>query len=685
MPSVLHWVQDNNRASVYSFDVFDTVVRRKVHPPGSIIRRLAAQHLSAICLTQGLSISSTQILRLRSEMEERLCRESISLTGDPVYTLDDTITSVVHCLGLEEQVSATDIIAYEVDLIALSTEPMPEVGYVLSDLRMLGKRLIGVSETYLSREQLGMVLGRCGVLKYLDDLYVSSDLGRSKTTGRLYEYVIQQEGTSVVHVGDDYHMDVLIPRRLGIETGWFHSTSEARRKAELAELANGPDKMQYVNAIVRRHEDRRGLNRIGYEILGPALAAFIHYVGEQAKSAGVDAIHFVARDGYGLKKVYDTLRTSMPDPSLPPSRYLCLSRISAKLASLQELTLDDIIAIRDNNTAHCRRMTSLADVLNSYGFTVDEFRGSLEQAGVALERPVDEGLRDSTIARLLELEGFQQMVRRHSADARSLLHAYLAQSGFIGDRTIAVVDANSEGSTQTMLRRAFGSDPDYPAMYEYYFALLRPSTAGDRKDRKLDRARGVMSDWRTAVPGEHRVFALFGLLVELFTHPNHGVTTGYRESGQRVVPMFRATPQESQYKATSGGLQGILDYAHDYAVHAKLHGYTPEELLDDARRHIWRWVVFPPRPDVECLDGLFITVDWPTQANRKLIEQIGITDILGVKRLLKKMKESPWPEATLRLAPTPGLASLFNATGRLQRPQMPRDVGSQRQSKEHVL
>jgi hypothetical protein len=146
---------------------------------------------------------------------------------------------------------------------------------------------------------------------------------------------------------------------------------------------------------------------------------------------------------------------------------------------------------------------------------------------------------------------------------------------------------------------------------------------------------------------------LLGLLIELFAHPNHGVTIGYKNLNGKTIPVFRKTPQESEYALTAQGLQGIMSYAHDYGIYHSLHNCKCEQLLKHMKDNIQQWVSYPPKNHVEALKDLFLTSDWPIESNHLLIEQIKWWDIVTVIRLCRKVSSSVWPQATLTLAPVP--------------------------------
>jgi len=134
---------------------------------------------------------------------------------------------------------------------------------------------------------------------------------------------------------------------------------------------------------------------------------------------------------------------------------------------------------------------------------------------------------------------------------------------------------------------------------------------------------------------------------------------GYKNANGKIMPVFRKTPQESEYPLTSQGLNGVLSYAHDYGIYYGLHNYRCEQLLEDMKGDIKQWVVHPPKRDAKVLKDFFLTSDWPIQSNHRLIEQIKGCDIVTIIGLRRKVMSSWWPEATLRLAPMPVLSRLL--------------------------
>jgi hypothetical protein len=538
---------------------------------------------------------------------------------------------------------------------------MPGAVEVLSYLKSMSKRIICISDSYLSAEQMAAILESQGLMRYIDKLYVSSDIGKRKSTGRLFQYALEQEGRNLVHIGDNYNSDRLIPRKLGVTALWFRSRSEQVRKNELNKLLRGKNRMDYVNAVTRSpHGHKSELQRVGYEILGPALTVFVHNVAEQARREGVEALFFLARDGYAMKKMYEALqRTIYTECALPPGRYMCLGRLPVRLASLHELSIADILKVYGYIERFPGRIVTLGDILGSYGLGPDGFVNIAKQCGLDLNETIVNPAQDERLRKLVESDNFQRMVRGKSDAARGLLRDYLAGIGFMGKKNVAVVDANAEGLTQSILDMIFSDDAGYPDVRRYYFNLLTLNVDRAGTKPELSEALGIVADWRSDSPSEQALFRIFGLLIELFCHPNHGVTVGYRRVDGRTVPIFRKTPQERQYHLTSQGLQGILAYARDYGTYYRLHNYTCEQLLDDMRSNVRRWMLHPTKADAALLKDMFFTSDWPIETNHRLMEQVTVWDLVTIVSFRRKVGGSAWPDGTVAASPASGFGRLL--------------------------
>ena len=661
MGGVLRWAKKHRSYAVYSFDVFDTLLRRRVHPP-EIIKQLVAEDLSDRLASHGVHVSPQEIMTHRNKAEETLRQEAKSKGGDAQCFLDDITTATIKVIGAASFLRSQDIVDYELRLEKSATEPMPGVRELLAYLQSNGKRVVAVSETYLSLAQIALILEHHGLLSFFDRLYVSSDAGKSKVTGQLFRHIVDNEGRNIVHIGDNYSLDRSVPRSLGLKTLWFRSRTEQRRKRELRRLLHSVNKMNYVNAVVGTPDETAGpLQKLGYDILGPALTVFVHNAAVMAREQGIQKLFFVARDGFALKKIYQTLQTTVcSDRTFPAATYMCLGRMPVRLASIGRFTGAQILEVYPYIARSRGMEVSFADILKSYGLEPDRFRTLAGRYDLDMDRPVRVPTLESNVLRLLDSDDFQGIVRAEATAAREILREYLLGIGFMGHQKVAVVDANAEGLTQLLLDRMFTGYNGYPEVIRYYFNALNMTAGKAGINLDVPQVKGLVGDWRRDSEADHKLYFVFGMLLELFTHPNHGATVGYRRLNGRIVPVFRETPQETQYPMTSQGLSGILAYARDYGARYGLHNIGCEELLSQVRTDVAAWVASPPRSHILCLANLAATSDWPRESQSSLVKQVDVWDLLTIRGMVNKLNSSLWPQGTLASAPVPGLYPLVN-------------------------
>lgn len=652
MQHIQKWIADHNEHPVYSFDVFDTLLRRRVDPPETV-KRLVAERIAVTLGLYGSSLSPQDILRQRNEVEAELRQAAASRGDDSQCYLDDVIANTLKAIHAESLISTKEIVDYELYLERTATESMPGVRDVLAYCHEHGKRVIAVSETYLSATQLEAILEHHNLLRYIDKIYASSDAARSKVSGKLFEHIVHNEGENLVHVGDNCLLDFIIPCDLGIKALWFHSRTERTRKHRLAKLAKGKNKLNYVNAVVRTGGEQKGeLYEFGYRVLGPPLTVFVHNVAEQAKEDGVQRLFFVARDGFAFKKIYAILRNTIcTAPDFPPAAYVCLGRAPVRLASV-DASLRGFI-----DDPHVWASPNIATILRSYGLSPDDFIQMAEKHGI--EADSANPSPRTGLSRLIEDSEFRQMVHKKATGCQLLLERYLRDIGFFGLERIAVVDSNAEGITQLLVDKVFSEVKDYPHVMRYYFNALNLNP-GMNPTTDLPHVRGFVSDWRRDTRAQRIPPANFGFFLEIFTQPNHGTTIGYRNVNGRVLPVFRDSTINTQYQMTSQVMKGILGYANDYCTYYDLHGHSCTELLEGAKTNIRRWMLSPPRDDALLMDGVFFSIDWPWQGKANLVADISMSDILTVRGLVRKLTSCTWHQGSLALAPLPGLVPMYN-------------------------
>ena len=81
------------------------------------------------------------------------------------------------------------------------------------------KRIVIVSDMYLTGDFVTMLLEKCGITGY-ERLYVSSEYHKNKKYGDLFDIVVNDMGCSaseIIHIGDNPFGDYFVPKAKGLK------------------------------------------------------------------------------------------------------------------------------------------------------------------------------------------------------------------------------------------------------------------------------------------------------------------------------------------------------------------------------------------------------------------------------------------------------------------------------------
>ena len=200
---------------VVSFDIFDTLIERTVSTPQKIFQ-----------ITGERVLGADKAVRFRKDRvsAERKAR-ILSATGE--VTLADIYRTLE---GYDD--SLPELMAAEMAVETECCKGRARGIRLYESAREKEKRVILVSDMYLSKDFLTGLLLRCGISGF-DALYVSCEKGCSKRTGMLYKHMLECENIAagrVVHIGDDYKADVKMSGCNGIDSVWLVNCKSLKSK-----------------------------------------------------------------------------------------------------------------------------------------------------------------------------------------------------------------------------------------------------------------------------------------------------------------------------------------------------------------------------------------------------------------------------------------------------------------------
>ena len=185
-----------NSCSIISFDIFDTlIIRPEVNEPSYVFDLVHPDDPSF----KEKRLEAARISRLEAEskgLEERkLCE---------IYK---------HLPGYDEK----DEINAELKVCKANK---PALAF-FNKVKESGKRIIIISDMYLSCSTISTLLQNCGYNLDGVNVYVSSEYALTKRSGNLFKKVLELEGVKaneVLHIGDNLRSDVIRPRLIGMKS-----------------------------------------------------------------------------------------------------------------------------------------------------------------------------------------------------------------------------------------------------------------------------------------------------------------------------------------------------------------------------------------------------------------------------------------------------------------------------------
>lgn len=210
--------------------------------------------------------------------------------------------------------------------------PNPAIAQLIARARLAGRRVIAISDIYLSSAQVDGLLRGAGI--QVDKVYTSSDhrthdLG--KYNGKLFDLVLKSEGLvaeRVLHVGDNPVSDVANAQAAGlcaIETRQLHRIHTANdvHASALRQLGSTPSGSivfgQYTQWLACSATPRSMVESFGYAYGGPLLVGFVQYLVAEAKAAGIHRLLLLERDGAILAAAFRALSVTEVEYRLVPA------------------------------------------------------------------------------------------------------------------------------------------------------------------------------------------------------------------------------------------------------------------------------------------------------------------------------------------------------------------------------
>jgi FMN phosphatase YigB (HAD superfamily) len=596
---------------VVGFDLFNTLMVRSVD--GEWLKTAVAyglhERLRKLLAPERLP-SVAEVRRRRLELEMEIASERVARGDDNEVDFEELM---VRWAGVwiprdpYRRQLAAEVRELELSLERKALRASPAARELLVELRRRGKRVIFVSDMYLSAPVLRELLAHCGLGEELFDAgYASIDHGRRKATGRLFDRVLELEGLKpdqLLFVGDDENSDVRQPGQRGIQSVHVVDPPELRRRHRLGAAQRAVERnpfwsAHYVQELLRTAGEKPPATgaswRVGWQ-LAPSLVAFVIDVAEHCERLGIERIFFMAREGLTFLKIAHILGREGGPEARTDNRYLFLSRASTILASMGDLSWEEVHRFwRQYNRQ------SLRDLLRNLSLPADEFLPLAAACGLTdPDRRIDNPEGDETFQRFLAARSVRAAFRRHRDAARGLLRRYLDYRGLMGQKRVALVDIGWKGSMQDNLVRAFADDPAFPEVHGFYLGYVDDGRPHALRSFKY----GFLADTRRGDIGENEFFRNTAIF-EMLTQAHHGSTLRYAPNPWAPhipVPVLvqHDVEKENSDRFFRPAQQAVFAYAEQFARVRPLVPFRAPELRPGVHAQVLRYICYPTREEAD--------------------------------------------------------------------------------------
>lgn len=500
--------------ALYSFDVFDTLIQRAtLEPRGVFFRVRELMRASNLGFPIGL-IEDYPNSRMGAESNVRyafrstffrsreISFDSIFLRLSGVYNLNDEQVDFLKSAELQCEFEAC--------------EPCANGLGRLFELRGQGHEVIMISDMYLPEYFVRTLLNK--VEPRLDGvpLYISSTVGVQKITGEVFEFIAKDRAVDFAgwtHYGDNQTADGTSPAKFGIKT-IVHPIPEFNLHEQRLVSELGSYDGYCCAALMARYRFNYSpsiFQEFTYNYVSGYLVTYIFWVLSDAINRGIQSLYFIARDGYHLKRIADTI---IEEQGLNIStHYLYGSRKVWWVPSFIDKIDDEFFIGLESLKASC----SLDDLLDALCL---DMNGFLKLCPQFSDRNPSSNLScsevQSVVLHLKGSEEYKKYILELSASDRSVVCAYLLNTVNV-DQCIAFVEYWGRGFTQTCLGR------------------LLSFAHGRQVETKFYYARSIYQDDPSAVRYNFTASKESLLHVErLFANSPTGTVTSYRKSENAI-------------------------------------------------------------------------------------------------------------------------------------------------------
>lgn len=467
--------------TLYSYDVFDTLISRKGLHPYSIFQAVKERMKQSGYFNEDF-IDRYPAIRHSAEMNvrERYRKttqirksEKVEISFDEIF---ERLADVYNLTGKQQDLLKKWEIEEEINSVVPIESMIDEIKIRIHK----GEDIVLISDMYLPKAVIRKMLAK--VEPELDKipLFVSSEYGYQKTSRLLYFEVYRSfkpyyKFGKWIHCGDTPTADKVPARRIGIETRLIDRVCFNTCEEDLVEKIDNYSAylVAAMSARLRTEMSTQFKNaEFVINVVAMTLVPYVDWVLRDAIKKGFDVLYFVARDGQPLKLIADAI-IKVNNWKIE-TRYLYASRRTWRIQSYID-KVDDIFWIQQGGSFN--DLHNKEELFKALMIDEETFREILPQIDLDsidwLEK--QPGLKLAPILRTSDK--LNQYLLKTAAESRKLSCEYLLQE-FDENKKFACVEYWGRGYNQECMTRLWNHATGKSDKTYYYYARSILPTEG---------------------------------------------------------------------------------------------------------------------------------------------------------------------------------------------------------------
>ncbi len=596
---MLEIIRKDTEIKLVSFDIFDTLIFRCVDEPKQIFTLVGSRAKNIGAIPSYFADIEFEHLRVEAEKKARKIQKQNcgydEVTLEEIYAVMPEIIQTESLINLE--------IATEIEQCYANFQTKK----VIEELYTEGKKIILISDMYLSKKQIEKILETSGYkLEWFDDIFMSSEYKVSKYNGQLYDVVLNKyklEPEELMHIGDNYFGDVVKASALGVKTYYYDVISDKNNMAlGMEKLAFGSLVSQVASirkmlakGLCQYNEEENIWYQIGATVMGPTLTGYAEWIIETAQNNNIKNIFPLMREG---KLIASVLSVIIKERNLPIKvEPMYISRRSMLLPSMDEWNskkLDKIAKLKQINIKDIFNLVKVdipADWSNRYGeYTIEEAK-TIKIGSSSLEQMVRDYLFNNENT---------QKINENIKKETELAYEYLMQ--LTKGKDFLTADLGFEGTIQTYMNNLFKKKN--VNVKNIHLLLLGAEESVYNFMKGVD-IRGFVGNF-----GRNgnlvREIRFSPYIFEELMMCDEGTTIGYEYTHHEVIPLKKDITPQKQKQMIDICKRGIIDFAKEYLKLQREKGHIRlgTETSDDLMKVIYRIYRYPTTIEAKALSML---------------------------------------------------------------------------------